>query len=71
MNKIFGTLCATALALSVTGCSDTKKAADRLPYYYSIERILPRDRRGVISFACAISFISSSISFPPYLSTVD
>ena len=29
MNKIFGTLCATALmlTLSVTGCSDTKKAA--------------------------------------------
>ena len=27
MNKIFGTLCATALALSVTGCGDTKKAA--------------------------------------------
>ena len=29
MNKIFGTLCATALmlSLSVTGCSDTKKAA--------------------------------------------
>ena len=26
MNKIFGTLCATALALSVTGCGDTKKA---------------------------------------------
>ena len=30
MNKIFGTLCATALmlTLSVTGCSDTKKAAE-------------------------------------------
>ena len=30
MNKIFGTLCATALMLSfsVTGCSDTKKAAN-------------------------------------------
>lgn len=30
MNKIFGTLCATALllTLSVTGCSDTKKAAN-------------------------------------------
>lgn len=30
MNKIFGTLCATALmlSLSVTGCSDTKKAAE-------------------------------------------
>ena len=29
MNKIFGTLCATALmlTLSVTGCGDTKKAA--------------------------------------------
>ena len=27
MNKIFGTLCATALAHSVTGCGDTKKAA--------------------------------------------